>query len=48
MEESYAEVLIDDQTLQGTVNFKNRQHETISHTTFKLKVAMALLFCGMI
>ncbi len=34
MEETYAELLIDDQTLHGTVNFKNRHHETISHTTF--------------
>ena len=34
MEETYAEVLIDDQTLHGTVNFKNRHHETICHTTF--------------
>ncbi|MBZ6424907.1 MAG: metallophosphoesterase family protein, partial [Staphylococcus aureus] len=34
MEETYAEVIIDDQTLHGTINFKNRHHETISHTTF--------------
>lgn len=25
MEETYAEVIIDDQTLHGTINFKNRQ-----------------------
>ncbi len=34
MEETYAEVIIDDQTLHGIINFKNRHHETISHTTF--------------
>lgn len=34
MEETYAEVIIDDRTLHGTINFKNRHHETISHTTF--------------
>ncbi|SPZ98601.1 phosphoesterase family protein [Staphylococcus aureus] len=41
MEESYAEVLIDDQTLQGTVNFKNDNMKQLVILLFKLKVAMA-------
>ncbi|MDN8991403.1 hypothetical protein Q0P26_13615, partial [Staphylococcus aureus] len=41
MEETYAEVIIYDQTLHGTINFKNRHHESISHTTFYIEVAMA-------
>ena len=28
-------LLLMIQTLHGTINFKNRHHETISHTTFK-------------
>ncbi|MBE5663216.1 metallophosphoesterase [Staphylococcus sp. SS60] len=34
MEETYAEIIVDDETKHGLINFKNRQHETVSHTTF--------------
>ena len=36
IEETYAELLIDDTRLEATLNFRNRNHEIISSENFVL------------